>query len=130
MPDASNIPTDFILASDNSVLPKWRPGRGQGAFRPDQYPVLVPVGHRLLEAFIRLHARHVGKRTGSFSMAMICYIEGYVDKDGLLNKDLLSEPCKTFYKELKEGKKSVRQWTTELQAALGQSVDASNNDSG
>lgn len=52
-------------------------------------------------------------------MAMIAYIEEYVDDDGLLDANLLPEPLKTSYKELRQGNKPVLQWTHELKEALG-----------
>ena len=73
----------------------------------------------LLEAYLRLYARDAGKRVGSFGMAMIAYMEEYVDDDGLLDASQLPEPLGTFYAELREGKKPVRQWMGELQDALG-----------
>ena len=51
-------------------------------------------------------------------MAMIGYIEEYVDDDGLLNADDLPEPLRAFYRELREGKKPLRQWSEELKNAL------------
>ena len=52
-------------------------------------------------------------------MAMIAYMEEYVDDDGLLDANQLPEPLQTFYKELRQGRKPVRQWTKELKEALG-----------
>lgn len=52
-------------------------------------------------------------------MAMIAYVEEYIDDDGLLDANLLPEPLKTSYKELRQGKKPVRQWKRELKEALG-----------
>ena len=73
----------------------------------------------LLEAYLRLYARDAGNRIGAFGMAMIAYMEEYVDDDGLLDASRLPEPLRTFYAELREGKKPVRQWKRELQEALG-----------
>lgn len=42
----------------------------------------------------------------------------YVDDDRFLDVDQLVEPLKTFYKELREGNKPVRQRTRELKEAL------------
>ncbi len=118
-PKKSKLPSQFILASDQTVLPPWRPGRGSGVFKSDCDPVIVPKSHILLEAFLRLYARDLGKRIGSFAMPMIGYMELYVDDDGLLDANQLPEPLKTFYNELRQGKKPVRQWTKELKQALG-----------
>lgn len=116
------IPPYFCRASDNTILPLWRPGRGDGVFETGYHAVLVPRAHVLLEAFLRLYARDVGKRIGSFAMSMITYMEEYVDDDGLLDSELLSEPLRGLYKELRAGKTTVRQWTRDLQEALGISV--------
>ena len=118
-PKKLKLPSHFVLASDHNVLPPWRPGRGSGVFESDSDPVVVPKSHVLLEAFLRLNARDAGKRIGSFAIAMIAYTEEYVDNDGLLDSNLLPEPLRTFYKELRQGVKPVRQWTIELRKALG-----------
>jgi hypothetical protein len=65
-----------------------------------------------------LYVRDRGKRIGAFAMAMIAYIEQYVDDDGFLEREQLREPLLTFYKELREGVKPVRQWAEELEEAL------------
>ena len=78
----------------------------------------VLKSHILLKAFLRLYAHDRGKRIGAFAMAMIAYMEGYVNDDGLLDANQLPEPLKTSYKELRQGKKPVRQWTKELKQAL------------
>ena len=90
-----------------------------GVFKSDQDPVIVPKCHILLEALLRLYARDLGKHIGAFAMAMIGYVEDYIDDDGLLDASLLPGPLKTSYKELRQGKKPVRQWTKELKEALG-----------
>ena len=118
-PKKPKLPSQVILASDQTVLPPWRPGWGSGVFKSDCDPVVVPKSHILLEAFLRLYARDLGKRIGSFAMAMIAYMEEYVDDDGLLDAKQLPEPLKTSYKELKEGRKPIRQWTNELKEDLG-----------
>ncbi|KAE9377756.1 hypothetical protein N431DRAFT_434904 [Stipitochalara longipes BDJ] len=83
-PKEVELPSFFVFASDHTVLPPWRPGRGSGFFKPGQYPVIIPKSHILLEAFMLLFDRDWNKRIGSFSMAMIAYIEMYVDEDGFL----------------------------------------------
>ncbi|KAJ4386112.1 hypothetical protein N0V93_009004 [Gnomoniopsis smithogilvyi] len=114
------LPQQFCLASDRTILPPWRPGRGSGAFQSGYHPILVPKAHVLLEAFLRLYARDLGKKVGSFGMAMISYMEEYVDDDGLLDSDQLPEPLNTFYRDLRAGRmKSVGQWGHDLQKALG-----------
>lgn len=118
-PKEVTLPSSFVFASDQTVLPPCRPGRGSGFFKPGQYPVIVPKSHVLLEAFMLLHARNWEKRIGVFAMPMIAYIEEYVDQDGFLETEQLPEPLVSFYKELREGTKPVRQWTEELEEALG-----------
>ena len=113
------LSSHFVLASDQTILPPQRPGRGSGVFKSDQNQVIVPKSHILLEAFLRLYARDSGKQIGAFAMAMIGYVEEYIDDDGFLDTSLLPEPLKTSYNELREGKKPVRQWTKELKEGLG-----------
>lgn len=119
----TKVPPYFCLASDSTILPPWRPGRGSGVFQAGYHPVLVPRSHVLLEAFLRLYARDVSKRIGSFGMAMISYMEEYVDDDGLLKAELLPEPLKRLYGELRAGLTTMRQWTHDLQEALGVPLD-------
>ncbi len=123
-PKKLKLPSHFVLASDQTVLPPWRPGRGSGVFKSGRDPVVVPKTHILLEAFLRLYARDSGKRIGAFAMPMIGYMEEYIDDDGLLDANQLPEPLKTSYKELRQGRKPVCQWTKELKEALGVLVDS------
>lgn len=123
-PRDAKLPYSFVSASDQSVLPLQRPGRGSGAFKSTEYPVLVPRAHVLLEAFLQLYARDARTQYGNFAMAMITYVEEYIDGDGFLDVDLLVGPLRTFYLELKEGKKPVRQWTDEFKAALHDNTEA------
>ena len=74
----------------------------------DYDQVIVPKSYILLEAFLRLYARDLGKRIAAFAIAMIAYMEGYIDDDGLLDTNQLPVPLKTFYKELRQGRKPVR----------------------
>ncbi|OHE96962.1 hypothetical protein CORC01_07747 [Colletotrichum orchidophilum] len=115
--DTKLSPT-FALACDRDVLPPWRPGRGSGAFKSSNSSVVVPKSHVLLEAYLRLYARDSGKPVGSFAMAMIGYMEQYVDDDGLLDANQLPEPLKSAYKELRLGEKPTRQWMKELKHSL------------
>ncbi|KAK3371706.1 hypothetical protein B0T24DRAFT_706756 [Lasiosphaeria ovina] len=117
-PTKLELPPHFVLASDQAVLPPWRPGRGTGLFKSSRDLIVVPKSHILLEAYMRLYARDFGKPVGNFGMAMICYLEGYVDLDGLLDIQQLPGPLKTLYVELRDGRKPVRQWTNELRDAL------------
>lgn len=109
----------FCLASDSTVLPLCRPGRGSGVFQSGHHPVLVPRSHILLEAFLRLYARDVGTKSGSNGMAMISYMEEYVDDDGLLDANLLPAQLAKSYKDLRAGPESVRKWTRDLREVLG-----------
>jgi len=43
----------------------------------------------------------------------------YVDDGGLLDANLLPDPLKTSYEELRKGIKPVLQWTQKLKEALG-----------
>ncbi|KAK1545551.1 hypothetical protein CPAR01_03053 [Colletotrichum paranaense] len=108
----------FALAHNRDVLPPWRPGRGSGAFKSTDTSIVVPRSHILLEAYLRLYARDSGKTMGSFAMAMIAYMEEYVDDDGLLDSKQLPEPLKSFYDELRVGEKPLRQWTKEFKESL------------
>ena len=42
-------------------------------------------------------------------MAMVTYIEEYVDEDGYLDANLLPESLRVSYKELRQGEKPVCQ---------------------
>ncbi len=77
---------------------------------------------------MRLYARDQGKRIGAFGIAMIAYVQLYVDEDGFLDVDLLPEPLRTLYKELQEGQKPVRQWTMDLKHALGVAEEDTDGD--
>jgi len=81
--------------------------------------VILPRAHVFLQFYLQVYARDAQSRVGSYAMAMITYIEEYVDDDCFLDVELLPEPLRTSYKELGEGKKPVLQWTDELKVALG-----------
>ena len=100
-PKEVKLPSFFVFASDQTVL-TWQPDRSSGFFKPGQYLVIVPKSHVLLEAFMLLYAQDPGKRIGVSAMPMIGYIEEYVDEDGLLKTEQLSEPLLTFYKGPRE----------------------------
>ncbi|KAH6631048.1 hypothetical protein B0J18DRAFT_422958 [Chaetomium sp. MPI-SDFR-AT-0129] len=117
--DADLLPPYLALASDRQVFPPWRPGRGAGVFESDGDAVIALKSHTLLEAYMRLYARDQGKRVGSFGIAMIAYMQLYVDADGYLDAELLPEPLRTSYAELQRGGKPIRQWMLELKDALG-----------
>ncbi len=55
-----------------------------------------------------LYLRDQGNRVSSFGIAMILYMAGYVDADGLLISNLLPESLRTCYRELKEWTKPTR----------------------
>ena len=75
-------------------------------FRLDCVPVIIPKSHILLEAFLRIYARDKGKLIDSFAMAMIVYMEEYVDDDEFLDGNQLPEPLKTFLQGAQEGKEA------------------------
>ncbi|KAK7421631.1 hypothetical protein QQX98_002098 [Neonectria punicea] len=114
-----DLPPSFILASDTTVLPPWRPGRGSGVFTSTEIPVVVPKSHILLQAFLLLHARDAWNPARGFSISMIAYMEECVAADELLDANQLPELLRKLYMELMGGKTPVRQWTKELQRALG-----------
>ena len=105
-PKDLDLPPQFILVSDQTTLAPWRPGRGSGVFRSDFNSFVVPKSHILLEAFLRICARDIGKLTGSFAMAIIAYMEEYVDDDEFLDGNQLPEPLKTFLQGAQEGKEA------------------------
>ncbi|WDK13934.1 hypothetical protein CGRA01v4_05215 [Colletotrichum graminicola] len=94
-PDQSQLLSYFALASNQDLLPPKRPGRGSGVFKYKKRPVVVHKSHVLLEAYLQIYARDFGRPVGSFAMAMIAYMEGYVDDDGLLDVSQLHEPLRT-----------------------------------
>ncbi|KAF3800314.1 hypothetical protein GCG54_00007762 [Colletotrichum gloeosporioides] len=122
------LPPQFVLASDDSALPSWRPGHGSGVFKSSKEPVVVPKAHVLLEAFLRIYARDSSTRVGAFAMPMIGYVEQYIDDNGLLDVEELPEPLKSSYKDLRQGVKPVRQWTKELKQALELPEEESESD--
>ncbi len=70
---------------------------------------------------MRLYVRDLNKRIGLFALAMVGYMMMYVEEDGFLDAQLLPEPLRTSYENLKKGRKPVRQWSKELVEALGTS---------
>ncbi|KAH7325661.1 hypothetical protein B0I35DRAFT_448810 [Stachybotrys elegans] len=106
-PTRSNIPAPYVLASDKTALPCWRPGRGAGAFKTEEHMVLAVRAHVLLEAFLRIYERDMGTQYQSFAMVMICYME-----------DQLLDPLDKSFRRLKGDDVSTRQWASELRQAL------------
>ena len=84
-PGTVQLPSQFVLTSNKIVLPPGRLGCGGGVFKSNQYPLIVPKAHVMLEAFLRLYGRDFGKGTGRHALAMICYVEEYIDDDGFLD---------------------------------------------
>ncbi|KAF4627031.1 hypothetical protein G7Y89_g11127 [Cudoniella acicularis] len=113
----SSSPPNIILASD-SQLPPPRLGRGHGKFQNSTPQVYIPSAHCLLEAYIRLLARTHGHRYEFFWMAMITYIEEYVDGDGLLDEASLEARCRAFYSALKACEKPVALLLEDLEASF------------
>ncbi|OBT86469.1 hypothetical protein VE02_05335 [Pseudogymnoascus sp. 03VT05] len=113
---------DIILASD-SYLPPPRPGRGHGAFRASPFPVYIPTAHHLLEAFVRLAAGSYGGRYINWGIAMITYIEEFLEGDGLLDEELVEDRCRKFYSDMKLGERPLRPLLKELADSFGWSFD-------
>lgn len=107
----------YTVASHNS-LPAPRPGRGHGAFSKQGPAVRIPLSHVMLEGYIRLASVH-RHEYGSVYHSMMTYVEEYIYADGLLDDTLLSEACRTFWLELKEGIRPLRELMDELQRGLG-----------
>lgn len=70
---------------------------------------------------MRLYVRDLNKRIGLFALAMVDYMMMYVEDDGFLDAQLLPEPLRASYENLKTERKPVRQWSKELVEALGTS---------
>ncbi|OIW30825.1 thioredoxin reductase [Coniochaeta ligniaria NRRL 30616] len=120
LPNKVDLPPYFALASDETVFPpRRRPGRGCGVFPSTAPAVIAPKPHILLEAYMRLFARDHGKWVGLIGVRTMCNMSSYVDADGFLDADLLPEPLRTSYKRWKDPEIRVRQWSQELNAALG-----------
>ncbi|GAO18651.1 uncharacterized protein UV8b_03399 [Ustilaginoidea virens] len=119
-PDRGQLPPYYALASDKSILPPSRIGRGSGFFTSTVHPVVIVPSHVLLEAFMRFCARYIWTPPGGFSISMICYVGLYIDEDGFLDLNQLSEPLSSSYLALKRGEMPVRQWANELKKLLGE----------
>ncbi|KAI1127342.1 hypothetical protein F5Y10DRAFT_266153 [Nemania abortiva] len=107
----------YVLASDTSVLPGPRAGRGHGALSKGGR-VIVPSAHTLLEAYIRLSAAHLNQPRGPFYLGMITYVDMYIDADGLLDETLLPEPCRVFWRDWKKDELSMWQLCDQFKATL------------
>ncbi|KAI1284406.1 hypothetical protein F5Y07DRAFT_393375 [Xylaria sp. FL0933] len=114
------------LEASSPELPQWRPGRGHGAFSSHGSPVLVPRAHILLEAFIRL-ASAFREDYCNYFLGMITYMSEYPFRDGLINIDLLSEPCRSFWDGREQGRLTVRELMDNLQRDLGDDIDRGSN---
>ncbi|KAG5984437.1 hypothetical protein E4U55_004781 [Claviceps digitariae] len=119
-PDRGQLPPYYALASDKSILPPYRLGRGSGFFTSTVHPVVIVPSHVMLEAFMRFCARYVYTPAGGFSISMISYVGLYIDNDGFLDLSQLSEPLASSYLDLRSGKMPVRQWLSELKKLLGE----------
>lgn len=118
LPPFTNLQLSYVVGSDTNYLPPFIPELGQGAFPADEYPVLVPKPHIVLEAFMRIYARDLGVPQGGFAMSQIDYMELYVDAEGYLNIGELPKDLQSLYIELKQGETPVRQWGEKLQNIL------------
>ncbi|KAG5946271.1 hypothetical protein E4U59_004165 [Claviceps monticola] len=119
-PDQGQLPPPYALASDESILPPWRPGRGAGVFKSKAYPVVVVRSHVLLEAFMRICARYSHTLAGSFSKSMVIYVSMYIDDDGYLDLKKLPEPIVSSYLAYTTTSISGRQWLAELRQMFGE----------
>ncbi|SPO04508.1 uncharacterized protein DNG_07193 [Cephalotrichum gorgonifer] len=84
-PKKSQLSRYFVLASDDNVLPPWRPGRGSGVFKEGGDKVVALKCHVMLEALMRTYARDEGASVGGFGASTIVYVEKFVDNDGFLD---------------------------------------------
>lgn len=56
-------------------------------------------------------------------MAMITYIEEYVDADGLLDEQMVEGRCRKFYSDMKLGERPLRPLLKELADSFGETFD-------
>ncbi|KAH9216696.1 hypothetical protein DL95DRAFT_407425 [Leptodontidium sp. 2 PMI_412] len=116
---SENMPPDIILASDPRLpAPRW--GRGEGAFRAASPPVCIPSVHSFVEAYTRLLATTNHNIHGCFAMAMLLYIEEYVDEDALLDASLLEPRTRAYYLGRKNGTKPLAELFEDLKSAFSQ----------
>lgn len=96
-------------------------GRGQGRFPPHLCSVRVPVPARYCESIILLLCRDRNSTRQPYWMAMVLYMLEYVDGTGAFGEDELSEECRRFYHDLKDGNSSFRVIVEELRRDLNES---------
>lgn len=120
-PVATKLPAQYILATDQTVLPPSRPGRSSGFFKPSatSAPVVVVRSHVLLEALMRIYARDMGTTVGSFALTMVAYIELYVDDDGFLDTSQLPDDVRELYEQHRSRTMPRRQWMKVVKTTLG-----------
>ncbi|ERS97094.1 hypothetical protein HMPREF1624_06423 [Sporothrix schenckii ATCC 58251] len=120
-PRVDSLPAPFLLATDATALPPWRPSRGSGVFTSGdgKGPVVVVKSHVLLEALMRILARDDGTSAGSFSLAIITYMEMYVDGDGFLDARQLPDDVRALYEQRRNRSKPLRQWKWEVKRYFG-----------
>ncbi|KAI0193899.1 hypothetical protein F4808DRAFT_464660 [Astrocystis sublimbata] len=121
-------PNPYYLEASSPELPRWRHGRGHGAFSSHGSPVLVPRAHVLLEAFIRLISAFCEDYFCYF-LGMMSYMLEYPFEDGLININLLSAPCRSFWDGFSQGTLTIPQLLNNLQLALGDSTDRNSDSS-
>ncbi|KAI1473323.1 hypothetical protein K445DRAFT_311082 [Daldinia sp. EC12] len=109
-----NKASRYILASDDSILPRPRPGRSRGVFSKDGFPVIVPTAHTMLEAYMHLAIAY-REEFGAFYLGMMTYVVEYIDGDGLLDDTQLPQECRKFWHDLKESRRQTRDMMNELQ---------------
>ncbi|KAI1262182.1 hypothetical protein F5Y18DRAFT_162602 [Xylariaceae sp. FL1019] len=114
-------PSAYYIDASSPELPHGRPGRGHGAYSSRGASVLVPRAHVLLEAYIRL-ASAFREDYWSYFSSMITYMAEYVHADGLVDIDLLSTPCRTFWYDRKQARFPTVQLANTLQRDLDDEV--------
>lgn len=124
-PRARQLPSYLALACDRTALPPFEIGMGRGVFESDQTVVLVPRAHILLEALMRIMARDLEKKAGTYAYAMFGYIGLYVEKRGLLDTSLLPEPFGMLYKNARDGPMYPPEIVMRLRRTMGFPVDPS-----
>ncbi|KAI1146851.1 hypothetical protein F4825DRAFT_456077 [Nemania diffusa] len=111
-------PSPYYLGASSPELPPHRLWRGHGAFSSEGPLVLVPRAHILLEAYIRLGSAFRERYWPYFSH-MVTYMSEYVNADGLIDINLLSTPCRTFWDDRKQRRFPMVQLVDNLQRDLG-----------
>jgi hypothetical protein len=125
-PRANPLPRYLALACDQTALPHYAAGLGNGYFTSDQTVVLVPKAHILLESGMRITARDYDKRAGNYASVIINYMNLYIRSRGFLDIDLLPGPFRWLYKTMNDSSKhSPLEWQVKLMRMCGVPVKES-----